>query len=232
MKAMILAAGKGTRMLPLTERLPKPLLQAGDHSLIEHQVLKLRAAGFTELVINHAWHGEMLEAALGDGSRLGVDIHWSAEGEPLETAGGIHKALHLLGEDPFLVVNGDVWTDYPFASLRSAKHDNDLVHLVLVQNPPQHPGGDFILRDGARLAEKSAGQPTCTYSGIGVFDPQLFSSLEAGKHPLLPLLLAAIRSGRAGAEYFGGTWMDIGTPERLLSLDRLLKEGNKQGAAP
>jgi MurNAc alpha-1-phosphate uridylyltransferase len=224
MKVMILAAGKGTRMLPLTEQTPKPLLRAGDHSLIEHQILKLKAQGYSDFVINHAWLGEQLEQALGDGSVLGVRISWSPEGEPLETAGGIHHALPLLGEEPFLLVNGDVWTDYPFARLESARRSSDLVHLVLVQNPEQHPRGDFGL-DNHRLTEKAAGQPTFTYSGIGVFDPRLFRSLQAGRHPLLPLLLKAIRAGQAGGEYYGGTWMDIGTPERLQQLDGLLKRG-------
>jgi MurNAc alpha-1-phosphate uridylyltransferase len=225
MKVMILAAGKGTRMLPLTEHLPKPLLRAGERSLIEHQILKLKAQGFSEFVINHAWLGEQIEQALGDGGQLGVRISWSPEGEPLETAGGIHHALHLLGEEPFLLVNGDVWTDYPFARLESAWRGDDLVHLVLVQNPAQHPQGDFSLDAASRLIEKTPGQPSFTYSGIGVFDPRLFRSLQPGKHPLLPLLLQAIRSGQAGGEIYGGTWMDIGTPERLQLLNASLKKG-------
>jgi MurNAc alpha-1-phosphate uridylyltransferase len=212
-------------MLPLTETLPKPLLRAGSHSLIEHQIIKLRTQGFAELVINHAWLGEQLERALGDGSQWGVSIHWSPEGEPLETAGGIHRALPLLGEAPFLVVNADVWTDFPFATLRNTLQDRDLVHLVLVPNPPQHPQGDFGITDTGRLVEKSAGQASFTYSGIGVFDPGLFKALQAGSYPLLPLLQEAIRTGRASAALYDGTWMDIGTPDRLQQLDRMLKQG-------
>ena len=226
MKVMILAAGKGTRMLPLTEKMPKPLLRAGSRTLIEHQIIKLKDQGFRDLVINHAWLGEQLEQALGNGSKLGVNIRWSSEGEPLETAGGIHKALPLLGDEPFVVVNADVWTDFPYAALRSAKADADLIHLVLVDNPPQHSQGDFCITSGNRLAEKQPGLPTFTYSGIGVFSPALFSALPSGKYPLLPLLVDAIGKGKAGASFHKGIWLDIGTPERLKGLDETLNKEN------
>ena len=222
MKAMILAAGKGTRMLPLTETMPKPLLQAGRYSLIEHQIRKLKAQGFTDIVINHAWLGSKLEQAFGDGSALGVEISWSPEGEPLETAGGIRQALPLLGEEAFLVVNGDIWTDYPFAQLKGALSANDQAHLVLVANPPQHPGGDFALSDAGRLLQKTATSSNWTYSGIAVFHPALFRHLQIGRRALLPLLLDTIDQGKSSAEMYSGVWMDIGTPERLQQLNDIL----------
>ena len=218
MKAMLLAAGKGTRMLPLTATTPKPLLTAGGRTLIEHQIRKLKAAGFTEFVINHAWLGAQIEAALGDGSKLGVKIGWSREGEPLETAGGILRALPLLGTEPFVIVNADIWTDYSFAKLRTALSKNDLAHLVLVSNPEHHPRGDFSLASG-RLEQLQTTQ-RYTYSGIAVFHPQLFAGMSDGKAPLLPLLQKAIALGRASGEFFDGDWVDVGTPERLAALDR------------
>lgn len=228
MKAMLLAAGKGTRMLPLTATTPKPLLEAGGSSLIVHQIRKLQQQGFSELVINHAWLGAQLEAALGDGSALGVRIHWSPEDEPLETAGGIQRALPLLGTKPFAVVNADVWTDYPFARLRTALMPDDLVHLVLVRNPAHHPHGDFGLDGAGRLCLPDPGQATFTYSGIAVFAPALFAALAPGTHRLLPLLRQAIAEGRASGEHFSGDWCDIGTPERLAALDAQLLAGDKR----
>jgi len=223
MKAMLLAAGKGTRMGALTEHTPKPLLQVGGVALIVHQIRKLKAAGFTELVINHAWLGAQIETALGNGSTEGVSIQWSREEEPLETAGGIARALALLGSAPFLVVNADVWTDFPFASLRTALQPGDLCHLVLVANPGHHPQGDFGLdaRNRLHLLQDIAG-PAYTYSGIGVFAPALFQDLPAPRYPLFPLLKQAIASHSASARLYGGIWADIGTEERLISLDRSL----------
>lgn len=224
MKVMLLAAGKGTRMLPLTATTPKPLLRAGAHSLIEHQIIKLRAAGFTEFVINHAWLGAQLEQALGDGSRYGVSILWSRESEPLETAGGILQALPLLGPAPFLAVNADIWTDFPFGRLRTALIFGGLVHLVLVPNPDHHPHGDFALVDG-KLRQPPVGTiPRWTYSGIGVYNPALFTGLPAGKAPLLPLLQRAIATDDASGTIHDGEWQDIGTPERLHALDARLKQ--------
>ncbi|MGV3590749.1 MAG: N-acetylmuramate alpha-1-phosphate uridylyltransferase MurU [Gammaproteobacteria bacterium] len=222
MKAMLLAAGKGTRMLPLTATTPKPLLKAGGRSLIEHQILKLKAAGFGEFVINHAWLGAQIEQALGDGSALGVSIAWSREDEPLETAGGIVRALPLLGREPFAIVNADIWTDYPFARLHHALGAGDLAHLVLVQNPEHHPRGDFVLETGRLRADPDA--PRHTYSGIAVFDPELFAGLSDGKAPLLPLLQKAIALERASGEYFTGDWLDVGTPQRLAALDARLRQ--------
>ncbi len=224
MKALLLAAGKGTRMLPLTATTPKPLLKAGGVALIEHHIRKLAAQGFIDLVINHAWLGAQLEAALGDGSALGVRISWSREGEPLEAAGGIVRALPLLGPEPFLVVNADIWTVYPFAALRSALRAGDLAHLVLVPNPAHHPAGDFVLDASGRLQLPQATVPTRTYSGIAVFHPRLFAGLSDGKAPLLLQLKKAITEARASGEYFDGDWLDVGTPERLTALDLRLRK--------
>ena len=234
MRAMILAAGLGTRMRPLTDHTPKPLLRAGGDSLIGHHIRNLRGAGITELVINTAWLGEQLEAALGDGSALGVSIQWSREAAPLETAGGIRRALPLLGDAPFLVVNGDVWTDYDFRRLPVAP-DGD-AHLVLVDNPPHHRDGDFLLfcnspalacsgkvLDNAAQARAlvPAGRPL-TFSGIGLYRPALFQALADGEAKLAPLLRQAMGQDRVSGEHHTGRWFDIGTPERLAALDQLL----------
>lgn len=220
MKAMILAAGKGERLRPLTLHTPKPLLPVGGVPLIEHHIRALAAAGFRELVINHAWLGQQIEDYLGDGARFGVRIAYSAEGEPLETGGGIHRALPLLGEAPFLLVNGDIWTDYDFAGLRRAT--TALAHLVLVDNPQHHPQGDFRLQDGRACARgEEAG---LTYSGIAVLDPALFAGCQPGAFKLAPLLLEAMGRGRVSGEHFRGRWVDVGTHERLAEVERLLAE--------
>lgn len=220
MKAMILAAGRGERMRPLTDHTPKPLLPAGGKPLIVWHIERLARAGFRELVINHAHLGKQIEQALGDGSRFGVRIAYSHEGEALETAGGIAKALPLLGEQPFLVVNGDVYTDYDFSLLRHQPEESVVAHLVLVDNPPQHAKGDFYLENG-RLAEQGAVR--LTFSGIGVYRPELFSSVTPGsKAKLAPLLHDAVAAQRATAEHYRGDWVDVGTPERLQALDHKL----------
>ncbi|MDV7211448.1 N-acetylmuramate alpha-1-phosphate uridylyltransferase MurU [Azotobacter beijerinckii] len=220
MKAMILAAGKGERLRPLTLHTPKPLVRAGGVPLIEYHVRALVAAGFRELVINHAWLGAQIEAYLGDGARFGASIAYSAEGEPLETGGGIHRALPLLGGEPFLLVNGDIWTDYAFADLRRVPAS--LAHLVLVDNPAHHPQGDFCLEDG-RVSARGE-RPGLTYSGIAVLDPALFAGCRPGAFKLAPLLLAAMAEGRVGGEHFRGRWVDVGTHERLAEVERLLAE--------
>ena len=217
MKAMILAAGRGERMRPLTDHTPKPLLKAGSQRLIEHHIQALAGAGITELVINHAHLGEQIETTLGDGNRYGVRIHYSAEGEALETAGGIVKALPLLGEAPFVVINGDVWCDFPLKCL--PREPLGLAHLVLVDNPPHHPEGDFALVDGQ---VRQAGEPRFTFSGIGVYRPQLFSDLEPGRRPLAPVLREAMDNDQVSGEHYSGRWMDVGTPERLAGLNALL----------
>jgi N-acetyl-alpha-D-muramate 1-phosphate uridylyltransferase len=229
-KAMILAAGLGKRMRPLTDHTPKPLLQAGGKPLIVWQIERLRAAGFCDLVINHAHLGQQLEAALGDGADLGVQIAWSREAEPLETAGGIAMARARLGEMPFVVTNGDVFVEFDYARLRpvlaqmSASAQN-LAHLVLVANPPHHPQGDFALQDGQ---VRASGAPLLTFSGIACYHPALFAGIASGqKAALAPLLKAAMMDGRVTGEYFAGRWEDIGTPERLAALDRALADKGK-----
>ena len=217
MKAMILAAGRGERMRPLTDHTPKPLLRAGGKPLIQHHIERLAAAGIRELVINHAHLGEQIEAALGDGSKFGVEIRYSPEAQALETGGGIFRALPLLGPDPFLVVNGDVWTDVDLARL--ALDDADLAHLVLVDNPSHNPEGDFALVAGR---VQSAGEPRLTFSGIGLYRPELFDGQRPGAFPLAPLLRHAMAWGRVGGRYHAGYWFDIGTPERLAALDARL----------
>jgi MurNAc alpha-1-phosphate uridylyltransferase len=235
---MILAAGRGARMRPLTDDLPKPLLPAGGKPLIVWQIEALVAAGICELVINHAWQGAKLEAAIGDGARWGAQIRWSPEREALETAGGIANALPLLCEGqsnhaPFAVLNGDVWCDWDRARLAMIGRqitDRDLdAWCVLVPNPTHHPQGDFRL-EGERLVVDAPGAQVGaeagarhTFSGFGVYSPQLFEGLEPGtKAPLAPLLRRAIQVGRAGGECHRGIWFDVGTPERLASLDAML----------
>lgn len=225
MRAMILAAGRGERMRPLTDRCPKPLLPAGGKPLIVWHVEKLRDAGFTDVVINHAHLGAMIEDALGSGSAFGVRLHYSAEAQALETAGGICKALPLLGREPFLVVNGDVFCDVDFAALKNLapglSPHADLVWLLLVDNPPHCPDGDFAL-DGNRVRENGAEK--LTFSGIGVYHPALFSGLQPGQPARLPpLLRQAMREGRAGGAHHRGMWMDVGTPQRLAELNAALQ---------
>ena len=221
MKAMILAAGEGRRMRPLTLETPKPLLEAGGRPLIVHQIEKLARAGVRELVINHAWLGEHLEAALGSGADLGVSIAWSREGEPLETAGGIVQALPLLGEGAFIVANADIWTDYSYDRLPELSGSGTLAHLVMVRDAPHKPGGDFYLGKDGLLTLAGEGH-ALTYSGIGVFHPDFFRGLEPGFRALRPLLDAAIQRGMISGEVHEGKWTDVGTPERLSDLDRAL----------
>ncbi|MGF6695280.1 MurNAc alpha-1-phosphate uridylyltransferase [Metapseudomonas resinovorans] len=219
MKAMILAAGKGERMRPLTLHTPKPLVRAAGIPLIEFHLRALEQAGFRELVINHAWLGQQIEDHLGDGARFGLSIRYSAEGEPLETGGGIFRALPLLGGEPFLVVNGDVWTDFDFNHLRRPL--DGLAHLVLVDNPAHHPRGDFRL-DGGRVSDAVDGEPNLTYSGIAVLHPRLFEGCQAGAFKLAPLLRQAMIAGQVSGEHFRGRWVDVGTHERLAEVESLL----------
>jgi MurNAc alpha-1-phosphate uridylyltransferase len=231
MKALIFAAGKGERMRPLTERTPKPLLRVGGKPLIAWHLDKLAAMGVTEVVINTAWLAECFEPALGEGSRWGLRLHYSYEGaEPLETGGGMLHALPLLGDAPFLVVNGDIWTDYDFARLPS--EPSELAHLLMVDNPPQHARGDFALDAEGRL--HAEGESRLTYSGIGVYRPALLDSwreiiggapganLSPPRFKLVPLLLAAMAKGLVTGERHAGAWTDVGTPERLNDLDGVL----------
>lgn len=224
MKAMLLAAGRGERMRPLTDHTPKPLLQAGGKPLIVWHIENLARAGIVELVINHAHLGGQIKAALGDGSRFGVRIRYSPENPALETAGGIAHALPLLGGEPFAVVNSDLYSDYDFSLLpqrvAEMEQNGDCAHLVLVDNPVHHPEGDFSL-DRGRVCQ---GKPALTFSGIGVYHPGLFARIPRGTHaPLAPLLRAQIALGKVGGEHYHGLWMDIGTRQRLEKLDNALR---------
>lgn len=226
MIAMILAAGRGERMRPLTDHIPKPLLDAGGKPLIVWHIEKLARAGITDLVINHAHLGQQIEAALGDGGRYGISIRYSPERPAaLETAGGIAHALHLLGDGVFAVINGDIWCDYDFARLppqaAALANSHDIAHLALVNNPPHHPDGDFCL-DAGRIAPD--GRNKLTFSGIGLYKPELFAHLARNAAaPLAPLLRAQIAQGRVSGEYHAGRWVDVGTPARLEQLDKALR---------
>ncbi len=219
---MILAAGRGERLRPLTDHTPKPLLEAGGRRPIDYHHQALAGAGFREVVINLAHLGRQIEDFLGDGAHYGLHIHYAREGgQALETGGGIFHALPLLGEAPFLVINGDVWTDYPYARLRRAPEG--LAHLVLVPNPPFHPDGDFTLADG-QVGNGVTGR--LTFSGLGVYHPRLFAACRGGAFPLAPLLREAADRGMVSGERYAGAWLDVGTPERLAVLRGRL------GAAP
>lgn len=228
MKAMILAAGRGERMRPLTDHTPKPLLEVGGKPLIVWHIERLVAAGFPDIVVNCAWLGERLQSALGDGRRYGARLQWSPEETALETAGGIARALPALGPDPFLVVNGDVWCDWDFrlafdsaAALSAARAQ---AWLLLVDNPAHNEKGDFSLDPDGRVVLNPAPPQALTFSGIGVYSPLLFRGLSGNEPaPLGPLLRDALRGGSVIGARHAGQWMDIGTPERLQHLDTLLR---------
>lgn len=216
--AMILAAGRGRRMRPLTDHTPKPLLEAGGKPLVHYHLSALSRAGFQRVVINHSHLGQLLQDTLGDGSRWGLSISYSPESAgALETGGGIYNAMPLLGERPFLVVNGDIWTDFDYAGIECPC--NSLAHLVLVKNPIHHPAGDFQLIDG-QVSE--TGEERLTFSGIGIYRPALFAGCGGGSFPLGPLLRSAMAKAYVSGEYYSGRWVDVGTPERLKALDGLL----------
>jgi len=213
-KAMLLAAGRGERMRPLTDSLPKPLVRIGGRPLIGWHLTRLARVGVREVVINVSWLGEQLRAALGDGADFGVRISWSEEGPvPLETGGGIFRALPLLGPGAFLVVNADIWTDIDFGRLALAPQAH--AHLVLIPNPPHHPRGDFGL-EGDRVVQRDSDR--FTYSGVGVYRAEFFHDCADGRFPLLPLLNRAIAARRVTAEVHRGEWCDVGTAERLAQL--------------
>lgn len=214
MKAMILAAGRGERLRPLTDTLPKPLLPVRGRPLLEHHFAALARAGVSEVVINLGWLGERIRQHVGDGARFGVSVVYSEEGyPPLETGGGIHRALSLLGPEPFWLVNGDVFCDYVFE--HRALAPGALAHLVLVPNPAHHPGGDFALAEGY-VAD--AGQPRLTYAGLAILHPALFAGCEPGRFALAPLLRASAARRQVTGELYTGEWSDVGTPERLAAL--------------
>jgi len=218
MKAMILAAGRGERMRPYTDLTPKPLLSVGGRRLIEYHLHALADIGLTEIVINHAHLGQQIEETLGDGRRYGVTIHYSPEGEQgLETGGGIFNALPLLGHEPFMVINGDVWSDYPLGRL--PQEPEGLAHLVLVDTPAFKGEGDFVLEQG-RVHDGEGAR--LTFSGVAVYRPELFANCEAGVFPLAPLLRQAMATGQVSGEHYSGHWVDVGTPQRLQALQQQL----------
>ena len=220
MKAMILAAGRGERMRPLTDETPKPLLYAGKRRLIEYHLYGLANAGITDVVINVAWLGQLVIDTLGNGEKYHLNIHYSNEGDSaLETAGGIYNALSLLGDDPFLVINGDVWTDYPFEKLLDFKLEGK-AHLVLVDNPEHNKEGDFSISNHQL---KNEGENKYTFSGIGVYSKDFFLKCTEGKYPLAPMIRDYINENEVSGEVYQGQWIDIGTPERLRDLTKSLE---------
>ena len=222
MKAMILAAGRGERMRPLSDRMPKPLLEVAGRPLIHYHLEALAKAGVNDVVINLSWLGEQIRDALADGHDWNLTLHFSEEGHPpLETGGGIFRALPMLGPDPFLVVNGDVWSDFPFDTLVLA--DRDLAHLVLVDNPAHHRQGDFVLAE-TRVRDDSSQGPRLTFSGIGVYRPELFVGCDGGAFSLIPVLEAAMARDQVSGSHYSGKWLDVGTPDRLTALEKLIAQ--------
>lgn len=223
MRAMILAAGLGKRMQPLTADLPKPLLKVGDKTLIEHQIERLVAGGITGIVINHFYLGGMIEELLGNGSKYGTSISYSREPIRLETAGGIIKALPQLQDDCFVVVNADIWTDFDFSTLEPVDGVDRLAHLILVENAEHNPHGDFYIDDKGRVHEDdSARDKRLTFSGISVMHKNLFHGLPIQPRSTVPLLQEAMQRDQVSGEVFDGLWMDIGTPERLREVNAIL----------
>ncbi|SQH78173.1 N-acetylmuramate alpha-1-phosphate uridylyltransferase [Shewanella benthica] len=226
MKAMILAAGRGERLRPLTDFLPKPLVRVCGKPLIVYHIERLAAAGFDEIVINHAWLGEKLVEQLGDGNRWGIRLHYSAEMCALETGGGIKHALPLLGDEAFLVINGDVFMDELPEDIDAALaqiNAGKLAHLWLVDNPSQHPLGDFPLQHGLVAAYKMAAEPALTFSGLGLYHPALFDNTPEAGFPLAPLLRKKMSSSLVSGSHYSGYWCDVGTIERLEALERRLE---------
>ena len=220
MKAMILAAGLGNRMRPLTDNIPKPLLACAGKPLIVYHIEALVAVGVTDIVINHAYLGEKIVQALGDGARFGANIQYSAEDKPINTGAGIAKALPLLGDQPFIVSNGDVWTDFDFIQL--VDKPIDLAHLVMVANPEHNPKGDFSIMENGQLQEgrDNGAGVALTFSGISVLHPKLFEFCPKGPFPLRQPLIDAMRDNKVSGQFFQGKWTDVGTPQRLEQLEK------------
>lgn len=229
MRAMILAAGLGKRMQPLTTDLPKPLLKVGDKTLIEHQIERLVAGGITGIVINHFYLGGMIEELLGNGSKYGTSIIYSREPIRLETAGGIIKALPMLKDDCFVVVNADIWTDFDFSTLEPVDGVDRLAHLVLVENADHNPHGDFYIDDKGRVHEDhSARDQRLTFSGMSVMHKNLFRDLPIQPRSMVPLLQEAMLQDQVSGEVYEGLWMDIGTPERLQEINATVAAATKE----
>lgn len=226
MRAMILAAGRGTRMRPLTDNCPKPLLKVGQYALIEHHIINLVSAGISEIIINHAWLGEQIVATLGNGSRYSAKISYSKETQALETAGGIAKAIDFFQDQPFVVINGDIWTDWQANQafcMANKLDDNILANLVLVNNPDHNLGGDFQLLANGTVQANDNLKSAYTFAGIGVYQPSLFSGIKPGTaKPLAPVLKQAMLNNRVSGMLYCGKWFDIGTPDRLASLNKTL----------
>ena len=215
MKAMILAAGRGERLRPLTDETPKPLIKVAGKSLIEYHIDNLASAGIKDIIINTAWLAEKIHQQLGDGSNYGVTIQYSDEGTAMETAGGIINALPLLGDEPFLVVNGDICCDFDFSSLDTLK-DGIQAHLILVENPDHNPEGDFSLQDEL---VKNSGETMYTFSGIGIYSTDFFAEQQSGISPLAPLIRNKCEENLVSGQLHEGRWTDVGTIERLQELD-------------
>jgi MurNAc alpha-1-phosphate uridylyltransferase len=227
MRAMILAAGLGKRLRPLTDHLPKALVPVAGKSLIEYHIDKLVAVGIDELVINTSWLGELIERRLGDGGARGARIQWSRESEPLETGGGIRRALPLLGPGPFVAISADIWSDYCYSRLPRALPSAMLAHLVLVHNPPHNPEGDYGLDAGGIVRSRDSAGASFTFSGLGVFAPELVADFPEGAvFPLRDALRRAIAADAVSGEVHAGLWSDVGTPERLAALEQQLARGD------
>ncbi|MGK0441719.1 MAG: MurNAc alpha-1-phosphate uridylyltransferase [Pseudohongiellaceae bacterium] len=222
MKAIILAAGQGKRMRPLTDHVPKPLLLVAGKPLIEYHIERLAAAGVNDLVINHAYLGEQIERCIGNGARWSINVEYSREHETLETGGGIYKALPLLGDDPFLVVNADIWMDYPIEALLLRQGTVDLAHLILVANPEHNPEGDFVLLSNGKVLPEGKGEGL-TFSGLSLLHPKLFAASEPESFPLAGLLKEAMLMKQVSGECYRGKWVDVGTPQRLMALDHQMR---------
>jgi MurNAc alpha-1-phosphate uridylyltransferase len=223
MKAMILAAGRGTRMAPLTDTCPKPLIPLCGKPLIVHHLEKLAAAGITDIVINHAWLGEQLEQTLGNGSSWGIKIQYSPENEALETGGGVYQALPLLGEDAFLLINGDVWTNWDYSEvMNTSLQEGELGHLWLIDNPAHNPQGDFCLDEGKVLDTALLNETALTFSGISLLSPQLWAECTSGAYPLAPMLRSAMLQQQITGSKLNADWVDVGTPQRLSDLEQRL----------